>query len=132
MIKNTMAKIAATSIAFLCASIFPLRIKYQPIATIIALSTINVVLIVGKIGNEYSIVTSSLLLLKSLSFRKIYFYVSFIILVEKPIFFNNYKYSHMNFCEQFHCLTFCSINKPLIDFDVRGYVQDFYSTGYGR
>jgi uncharacterized membrane protein YgaE (UPF0421/DUF939 family) len=50
--KKITAKIAATVIAFICASIFRCLIKYQPIATAIALNIINVVLMVGNIGND--------------------------------------------------------------------------------
>jgi len=50
MVKNTTAATAADIINFLCVSIFRCAIKYHPIATKIALNTMKVVLIVGKIG----------------------------------------------------------------------------------
>jgi hypothetical protein len=53
MIKKISANIAAVNMVFLCASILLCLICHQPIATVIALKTINVVLIVGKIGREF-------------------------------------------------------------------------------
>jgi hypothetical protein len=53
MIKKISANIAAVNIVFLCASIFLCLICHQPIATVTALKTIKLVLIVGKIGREF-------------------------------------------------------------------------------
>jgi hypothetical protein len=58
--KNESAKTPAKNITFLCPSTFLFAIRDQPIATNMALITIKLVLIVGKIGNEFKISTPTI------------------------------------------------------------------------